>query len=309
MAVICLPVGFVVCRGLRKRYVSRERREFLRSGAKVVEALAGVDLEVERGRLLSLVGPNGAGKTTLVKILATLLLPDGGEAYVGGFDVVGEADKVKRIVGVMLYPDRGFFGRLSGLENLVYYGMLYGLGRREAARRARELLELVGLSEAGDRPYEEYSMGMKARLGLAKALINDPQVLLLDEPTVGLDPVAARRIREAIKAMKREGRTIIFTSHNLYEVEELSDKVSIIVGGRVVAVGAPEELKYKLGFRPRAVVRAVCGGEEVDFVEEGGGAVLTSLLEKAASRGCSLVEARVDAPSLEEVVVKLLGGA
>jgi ABC-2 type transport system ATP-binding protein len=302
-------MGFVVGAGLRKRFVSRERVGFLRSRVRVVEALAGVDVEIGRGRLLSLVGPNGAGKTTLVRIFATLLLPDGGRAWVGGFDVVAEADRVRKITGLMLYPDRGFFGRLSGVENLVYYGMLYGMGRRDARRRALELLELVGLYEARDRPFEEYSSGMRARLGLAKALMHNPEFLLLDEPTVGIDPVGAKRVREIIRELKREGRTILFTSHNLYEVEELSDEVALIVGGRVVARGPPGELKRRLGFEPVAVVKAVCGGEERLLSRGGGGGALAELIREAHDGGCTVLEAYVREPPLEEVVVRALGGA
>jgi ABC-2 type transport system permease protein len=211
------------------------------------------------------------------------------------------------MVGLMLYPDKGFFGRLSGLENLVYYGMLYGLSRREARRRAEELLELVGLWEARHRPFEEYSTGMKARLGLAKALVNNPEFLLLDEPTVGIDPVGARRVRELIKGLKREGRTILFTSHNLYEVEELSDDVALIVGGQITARGPPDVLKQRLGFKPAAVVRAACGGEEKTLSRSGDGRVLALLVREAVESGCEVLEAYVRQPPLEEVVVKTLG--
>jgi len=302
-----LGMGFVVGVDIRKRFVTRERAGLFRSRPKVVDALRGVNISIDRGRLLSLVGPNGAGKTTLVRIFATLLAPDEGRAEVGGFDVVREAEKVRRMVGLMLYPDKGFFGRLSGLENLVYYGMLYGLSRREARRRAEELLELVGLLEARHRPFEEYSTGMKARLGLAKALVNNPEFLLLDEPTVGIDPVGARRVRELIKGLKREGRTILFTSHNLYEVEELSDDVALIVGGRIIARGPPDVLKQKLGFQPAAVVRAACNGEEKTLSKSGDGRELALLVREAVESGCEVLEAYVREPPLEEVVVKTLG--
>ncbi|MGC8582527.1 MAG: ABC transporter ATP-binding protein [Thermoproteus sp.] len=301
-------MDFVVGEGLRKRFVSKERMGLFKSRVKVVEALAGVDISIGKGRLLSLVGPNGAGKTTLVRIFATLLLPDGGRAYVGGFDVVREADKVRRLTGLMLYPDKGFFGRLTGLENLVYYGMLYGMGRKDAERRALELLELVGLWDARHRPYEEYSMGMKARLGLAKALMNDPELLLLDEPTVGVDPLGARKIREVIKELKKDGKTVLFTSHNLYEVEELSDEVALIVKGRILAKAPPDQLKKSLGFEPEAVVKAMCNGREEAISRRGGGEALVELVKKAAEEGCTVLEAYVREPPLEEVVVKTIGG-
>lgn len=303
-------MSFAIGVGIYKRFITRERLGLLRSRRRIVEALRGVDIAVDRGRLLSLVGPNGAGKTTLVRIFATLLVPDRGEVYIGGYDVVKDAHRVRRIIGLMLYPDKGFFGRLSGLENLVYYGMLYGFSRREARRRALELIELVGLWEARDRPYEEYSAGMKARLGLAKALINNPEFLLLDEPTVGIDPVGARKIREVIKSLKNEGRAVLLTSHNLYEVEELSDEVAVIVDGRIIARGTPIELKSRLGFRPVAVVKAICNGEERIFTRDGaGGRELGILIREVLDEGCEVVEARVHEPPLEEVLVKTLGGA
>jgi ABC-type multidrug transport system, ATPase component len=302
-------VSFVVGSGLRKRFVTRERVGLFKSRAKVVDALNGVDISIDRGRLLSLVGPNGAGKTTLVRIFATLLLPDEGEAYVGGLDVVGDADRVRRLVGLMLYPDKGFFGRLSGLENLIYYGMLYGLGRREAHRRAEELLKSVDLWEARHRPFEEYSMGMKARLGLAKALINNPEFLLLDEPTVGIDPVGARKVRELIRGLKREGMTILFTSHNLYEVEELSDEVALIVGGRIVARGPPDALKQKAGGRARRRRQGRVRRRGEDPVENGDGKALAALVREAVEAGCEVLEAYVREPPLEEAVVKTLGGS
>jgi ABC-2 type transport system ATP-binding protein len=312
-------VAFVVADGLRKRFRTKERLGLFKSRNKVVEALAGVSFEVGKGRLFSLVGPNGAGKTTTVKILATLLLPDAGTAMVGGHDIVREAGAVRRITGLMLYPDKGFFGKLSGLENLVYYGMLYGLSKADAERRGKELLELVDLAGAANRPYEEYSMGMKARLALAKALINDPELLLLDEPTVGIDPLGARKIRELISGLKREGKTIIFTSHNLWEVEELSDEVALIMGGRLLAVGPPGEIKARFGFKPRVVAVVRCSGDfPYGYLEDGKYVInvdtdrpaqlLAKIVEEAENRGCEVAEASIREPSLEEVVVKIWRG-
>ncbi len=154
----------VIASNLRKRFISYERVGFVRRRKIVVEALRGVSFRVRWGEVYGLLGPNGAGKTTTVKILATLLIPDDGYAMIDGHDVVREASIVRGIIGLVLYPDRGFYSRLSGYENLVYFGRLYGLSRSTAETRARELMKLVGLENAMNRPYEEYSLGM--RLGL-----------------------------------------------------------------------------------------------------------------------------------------------
>ncbi|MEM1923428.1 MAG: ABC transporter ATP-binding protein, partial [Nitrososphaerota archaeon] len=236
----------VDCQGLRKVFRASVRRGVLSRENSEILALDGVSLKVERGVIFSLVGPNGAGKTTLIKILSTLLIPDGGSAFVEGYDVVKQASKVRSIIGLVLAPDKGFYSRLSGLENLIYYGRLYGLSKSEATRRAKELLDLTGLGEDGLRLYEEYSLGMRAKLSIAKALINEPEIIFLDEPTIGIDPLSARRIRQLIKDLATGGRTILMTSHNMWEVESLSNRVAIINNGRIVAEGSPQELKERL---------------------------------------------------------------
>jgi ABC-type Na+ transport system ATPase subunit NatA len=191
---------------LKKTFKTSVGRALLRKQTVIVNAVDGLTLRIGRGQIHSLVGPNGAGKTTTIKILSTLLIPDSGRALVGGFDVVKEPEKVREIIGLVLAPDKGFYTRLTGLENLVYYGRLYGLSRGEAIRRARELLELVGLADEGKRLYEEYSLGMKAKLSIAKAMINDPSIIFFDEPTIGLDPLSARRVRQVIRGLSDAGQ-------------------------------------------------------------------------------------------------------
>jgi len=239
----------IEARGLVKKYVTKKRFGMFRSRTEVVEALKGVNLRVRYGEVVGLLGPNGAGKTTTIKVLSTLLLPDSGEAYVCGYDVVREAQKVRRVIGIMISVEKGFYGRLTGRENIIYFGYLYGLEGRELVRRASYLLDLVGLSELGgsDRLYEEFSLGMKARLALARALLKDPPVLLLDEPTLGLDIPSARRIRSLVKDLAhREGKAILYTSHNMLEVEQVCDRIVLIDRGVVVAEGSPDELKSKI---------------------------------------------------------------
>lgn len=311
----------IVAEGLSKRYVTKDRRGF-RGGVRVIEALRGISFSVEGGSIFSLVGPNGAGKTTTIKILSTLLIPDEGDAWINGYHVVKEAEKVRKIIGLMLYPDKGFYSRLTGLENLIYYGMLYGMDRKSAERRAREVLELVGLEHDANRLYEEYSMGMRARLALAKALVHDPPVLFLDEPTIGIDPIAARKVRELIQRLKRDGRTILLTSHNMWEVESLSDKVAVIINGEIAAMGTPSELKSRLRLRskveavirctergcaevlPWAIERLDDGSFRVSFYSENPAKDVVRLVEQL--RMCELRSLKVLEPSLEEVLAKLV---
>jgi len=208
---------------LMKNYVSYDRKGFLKKEKRIVKALKGVTFEVKWGEVFGLLGPNGAGKTTTVKILTTLLLPDDGKAYVNGYDVVKKPIKVRESIGVVLNVERGFFWKLTGRENLRYFGMLKGMKGKELEDRIEEVLSTVGLDKIGasDKLYEEYSLGMKARLALARALITDPQILILDEPTLGLDPPAAREIRQLlVKHAKEERKSVMVTTHNMFEAEE-----------------------------------------------------------------------------------------
>jgi len=295
---------------LRKRFISYERIGLIRRGKTIVNALNGVSLNVKWGEVYGLLGPNGAGKTTTVKILSTLLIPDSGFARINGFDVVKEAKKVRGIIGLVLYPDKGFYSRLSGFENLVYFGRLYGLSRGKAEERARELLRLVNLDWAANRPYEEYSLGMRARLSIARALIHDPPVVFLDEPTIGLDPVSSRSIRDLIKGLKREGRAVLLTSHNLWEVEEVCDRVGIIGSGKVLMEGSPRDIKDRLGLRYVIEIEIegdskgkVIRVETTDPVTE-----LKRIMNEIEGNGLRISRMRVNEPSLEEAYIRVVSG-
>ncbi|MEM4718405.1 MAG: ABC transporter ATP-binding protein [Desulfurococcaceae archaeon] len=234
---------------LYKTYMTRKRTSLIRSIVEHVEALKGVSFTVRYGEVVGLLGPNGAGKTTTLKILATLLLPDKGEAKVAGYDVVGEADKVRKNIGLMLTVEKGFYGKLTGRENLEYFAALYGIRKEKARKRINELIKLLELDKLGGdyKLYEEFSLGMKARLSLARALLNDAPVLLLDEPTLGLDPPSARKIRELVKELARkEGKAILYTTHNMFEAEIVCDRIILINKGQIVAEGAPSNLKEKI---------------------------------------------------------------
>jgi ABC-2 type transport system ATP-binding protein len=223
----------VVAEGLVKRFGS-------------TEALAGFDLSVARGAVCGLLGPNGAGKTTAVRILATLLKPDGGRAEVAGFDVVREAGRVRQRIG-LVGQTAAVDEVLSGRQNLVMFGRLFHLGGRRAATRADELLAQFALADTGRKPVKQYSGGMRRRLDLAASLILAPEVLFLDEPTTGLDPRGRSEVWSAIRALVADGTTVLLTTQYLDEADQLADQICVIDTGRVIAEGSPDELKSRIG--------------------------------------------------------------
>jgi oleandomycin transport system ATP-binding protein len=215
-------------------------------------ALAGVDLAVCRGRVLALLGPNGAGKTTLIRILATLLRPDGGTARVAGFDVVRQAGEVRRRIALS-GQHTSVDEELGGRANLIMVGRLLDLPRRDARHRAAELLSRFGLTEDADRRVSTYSGGMRRRLDLAASLVGRPEVVFLDEPSAGLDPGRREELWQMIRGLGADGVTVLLTTQYLEEADVLADAISIIDHGRVVAAGRPADLKRQVGGRTVSV--------------------------------------------------------
>jgi ABC-2 type transport system ATP-binding protein len=228
-------------RDLCKQYVTR--RGTFRRTKTVNVALAGISLAIQPGELFGLLGPNGAGKTTTTKILTTLLLPDSGFATVLGIDVVRQTSAVRRRIGFVFGGERGLYWRLSGLDNLRYFADLYGISPEVSRRRIGELLERLGLAGREHDKVEHYSRGMKQRLHLARGLLNDPEVLFLDEPTIGLDPVGARELRTLIRELADAGKTIFLTTHYMFEADAICDRIAVIKKGSIVAEGTPGSIK------------------------------------------------------------------
>jgi len=231
----------IEARELRKTYLNT-RGVFRRQKVEHA-ALQGVDLSVERGELFGLLGPNGAGKTTMVKIFTTLLLPSSGSAQILGLDAIHNPRAVRKRIGFVFGGERGLYWRLSGLDNLRYFADLYQIPPDLSRRRIAELLDALGLKGREHDKVEGYSRGMKQRLHLARGLLNEPEVLFLDEPTIGLDPVGGRELRALVRRLADEGVTIFLTTHYMLEADAICDRIAVIKKGEVVAEGTPSSIK------------------------------------------------------------------
>ncbi|GAA1597064.1 daunorubicin resistance protein DrrA family ABC transporter ATP-binding protein [Actinomadura kijaniata] len=305
----------LVAEGLRKRF-----------GANA--ALDGFDLTVREGTVCGLLGPNGAGKTTAVRILSTLLRPDGGRALVGGFDVVGQSAQVRHHIGLT-----GQYAAvdeiLTGRENLEMWGRLYHLGKATARRRADELLERFGLTEAADRRVKHYSGGMRRRLDLAAGFILSPRVLFLDEPTTGLDPRNRTEVWRAVRSLVAQGTTVLLTTQYLEEADQLAHQIAVIDRGRVIADDSPERLKSLVGGDQLDLVVADVGalGAAAGIVARVTGAepetdadvrritvpvrdrmeALTAALRALREAGVAVEDVALRRPTMDEVFLNLTG--
>ncbi|MDV3244158.1 MAG: ABC transporter ATP-binding protein [Nitrososphaerales archaeon] len=249
--------------GLTRQYATRS---FFGGVSRVTKALDGISFSIKTGELFGLIGPNGAGKTTTIKILTTLLTPTSGTARVLGMDVTKDVYEIRRRIGIVYGGERGLYNRVSAMDNLRYFADLYGVQPDVAAKRIPQLLELVGLRERAVEKVEKYSRGMKQRLHVAKALVHDPEMLFLDEPTIGLDPAGARDIRRMVRDMRDQGKTILLTTHYMFEAEELCERIGVISKGKIVALDTPSALKSMV--RDISVIELRTYGATEQYVED-----------------------------------------
>jgi ABC-2 type transport system ATP-binding protein len=313
------------------------RREKSKKNNQVTVALDKVNIKIRPGELFGLLGPNGSGKTTMIKCLSTILIPDEGTALVNGFDIRKETQKVRASLGMVVGGERTLYWKLTARDNLMYFSSLYKMQRNYAKKRIEELLDVFQLSDRADERLEDYSTGMRQKVAIARALLHDPPILLLDEPTLGLDPNFARQIRSQIKELsEKQGKTVLLTTHYMDEADQLCDRVAFINNGKIVAVDTPNRLKAMVketervevtvyrppanieehirSLLPEAEVVKLIPGDEADSVpsrikiiggttEEHMGKLIDFLRQKKVRIG----SLDVGVPTLEDVFIKLTG--
>jgi len=293
-------------RNLSKTYPVpfRRLRAFFRRPVKdPVEALRDVSFEVESGEIFGLIGRNGAGKTTLTKIVATLVQPTTGSVAVRGHDSVSEDEDVRREIGLATAEERSFYWRLTSEQNLMFFARLHGLSDRTAKQRIKDLFTKLELEEVARRRFGELSTGNKQRLAVARAMLTTPPVLLLDEPTRSLDPLAAARMRELIRSLAQQDPpvTIFLTSHNLGEVETLCGRVAIISRGRIRAIDTPKNLRDLSSGSETAHI-TLASGEKISFTREHNDDLLDQKIKELQSRGERIVDVETERATLLDVL-------
>lgn len=314
-----------------KKSFSTRKGPWLRKKKQQVNAVDGISFSIERGQIFSLLGPNGAGKTTTIKILATLLIPDSGRACVNGFDVVEDDLAVRKAMTAVLPGERTLFWKLTVRENLLYFGSLYGLTRKYVKGQTDGLLQFFGIEDKRDVLVEKLSTGERQKVVLSRALLPDPAIILLDEPTLGLDPVAAIALRKLIKQIADRGKTILLTTHYMYEADELSDSVAIINDGKIACLDTPARLKQSLdakriirmqvdawdsrlseSFTDRFDVQSIEKSQKDDAIQvqikcKSNGFSLGEISEFLSGHGIRANNVSFDEPSLEDVFIAMTG--
>jgi len=253
----------IEAKSLQKVFTTR--KGFWRQQRKNTIAVEDVSFQVEKGELFGVLGPNGAGKTTTVKMLTTILLPTRGSGTILGYDLVKQTKDIRKLIGFTFGGARGLYSRLTARDNLRYFAELYALEPKFAKTRIDEMLDLVGLSNRADDRVETFSSGMQQRLHLARALLHEPEILFLDEPTVGIDPIGARELRQTVKALQQQGKTILLTTHYMAEAEELCDRIAIVNHGKVVAMDTPAALRKRIS--PDSVIEITVNLEHKAIID------------------------------------------
>ena len=313
-----------------KTFLSKERKKGAKKKREVT-ALRDVDLDIYDGEVFGLLGPNGAGKTTLIKCLTTLLLPSAGTAWVNGYNITKQEDQVRASIGCMLMGDRGLYWKLTGRENLEYFGALYHVPRDVRRKKIEDLISLLKLSDFFDRTVETYSAGQRMLVAFAKALVNDAPILFFDEPTVTMDVPTAREIRRIVQELNREGKTILYTTHLMHEAEELCDRVAIIDKGQIIALGTVPQLKASIphedavnlegvfpgpvvdelrgipGIKTVSVTAGSGGRSRLDVLCENSRVMLPKIIESIAGNGATIEFIKPQEVTLEDVFVYKTG--
>ncbi|UCD19232.1 MAG: ABC transporter ATP-binding protein [candidate division WOR-3 bacterium] len=316
--------GHIVVKGIHKIFKKGRTDE--------VRAVDGVDFSIMKGELFGLLGPNGAGKTTLIKCISTLLIPDDGSVTVGGYDIYKESLEVRRHIGVLTGGERSLYWKLTPVENLRYFAALYGVPRKSVRKRIEFLLELMGLTDKATVRVEKLSSGMKQKLSLARVLVHDPPILLVDEPTLGLDPYFARFIRDFIKneLNRRLGKTILLTTHYMDEADELCERIAFMNRGKIEAMDTPVRLKQSMpqkqvleikcqGSLDKGIFDGIREAASINVSHDDGlvyvrvntdnpEVILSNIIELVREKA-KIVSVRVTVPTLEDVFVHLTGAS
>lgn len=324
-------MSIISVKDLSMTYKSKIRLGLFKSKSNEVNALKNINLEIEQGQIFGLLGPNGAGKTTLIKCLTTLLIQTSGSAHINGYDVLHQEKEVKASIGCMLVGERGLYWKLTGRENLVFFGRMYSMPKKELDERIEYLISSLELEEFADRTVESYSSGQRMKFAFAKSLLNDAPVIFLDEPTRAMDINGSRALRKYVKSLPKEGKTVIYTSHIMSEIQELCDKVAIIDKGEIIALDTPNAIKAKSKSKRVLEVTGIMDDQKVSSVKSITGVnnsyllpldngrqslkiefdekvnILPDVTNKLVTNGVDIETINYHEPSLEDVFVELTG--
>lgn len=318
---------------LKKYFISRKKKFLKTIEKKEFKAVDGVSFDILKGEIFGLLGPNGAGKTTTIKMITGLLRPTSGSVCVRGLNVDKKPLEALKNIGTVLAGDRSIYWKLTARENLEYFAALYGCSKKEAKKRAEDIINRLGLSEKADELVEKYSTGMKQKVALGKALIPNAPVVLLDEPTLGLDPQSALNLREIILDIKNEGRTVLLTTHYMEEADFLCDRIAIVDGGKIIALDTPENLKKSLNEIKSIKIELNKSDESlindikaIDKIEKiisdynsekrnytliihhtNGDTIIQKILDCISTHKAQILNINVLEPSLEDVFIHLTG--
>ena len=313
---------------IQRKYITKKGK--WKKTKTVVEAVKDLSFHVKKGEIFGLLGPNGAGKTTTIKMLTTMLIPTSGTINVLGLNVEEQYKELRSRINFILGGERNLYWRLSAYDNLAYFADLYKIPREVQKEKIPALLKLVELEEASDRLVETFSKGMKQRLQIARGLLNDPEILFLDEPSIGLDPVSARKLRQIIKQLNAQGTTILLTTHYMYEADELCDRIAFINKGEIVMIDTPSNIKAKLGsgatvqstFITKEEAKVIAqqlqekGFGQVELVPEGEVIKCKAQVEEPQTfisalyeqKNLQVVDLAIVQTSLEDAYIQLIGG-